>query len=106
MQYGEQGEKEAEVIKQGTRTDLMEPSYQITKLRGTGAIYLSRAIARKAQTDTKARDVLERMKKGEFQSVYAAAKEAGVVKKLTPVEQMKRLWARLSSRQRSAFDRT
>jgi hypothetical protein len=44
----------------------MEPSYQITKLRRTGASYLTRRIARKAQTNAKARDVMERMEKGEF----------------------------------------
>jgi hypothetical protein len=63
---------------------------------GRGADYLAARIARDRP------DVLERMKKGEFKSARAAAKEAGIVKDKTPLDVVKSAWKRADARQRVA----
>lgn len=75
---------------QGTRTDTL--SYDVTKLRGENGSgggnssgYLLRRLARDHP------DILDRYEAGEFKSVRAAAKVAGIVKELTPFEQVQKL---------------
>jgi hypothetical protein len=55
------------------RLELCDNSDQ--KSRGTNSTYLTRRIARDRP------DILQRMKEGEFSSVQAAAREAGIVEK-------------------------
>ena len=54
--------------------------------RGTSADYLARRIARDRP------DILERMKAGDYKSVRAAAKEAGIVKDKTPLQHVQTGW--------------
>lgn len=63
----------------------------------TNADYLTARIARDHP------DVLARMKAGEFPSVRAAAKVAGIVRDPTPLELMKRAWTRASKAEKDAF---
>lgn len=77
---------------QGKRTDLSdEPSVNNTKLvRGsTNVEYLTARIKRDAPA------IAKRLEDGEFKSVRAAAIEAGIVKPVSPVDQIKRLWGTL-----------
>jgi len=53
---------------------------------GNSATYLTRRIARDFP------EILNRMKSGEFKSVRAAAKEAGIVKDPTPLQLLHRAW--------------
>ena len=55
------------------RSELYDDSDQ--KSRGTNSTYLTRRIARDHP------DIIQRMKDGEFSSVQAAAREAGIVEK-------------------------
>jgi hypothetical protein len=69
-----------------------------TIIRGsTNSQYLAARIARDRP------DVLERMKAGEFRSVRAAAIEAGIVKVLTPLEQIRKLLPKLTAAERKAL---
>ena len=45
-------------------------------------------------------DILERMKAGEFTSVREAAREAGIIKDVSLVEQILRLWQRATTEER------
>lgn len=65
--------------------------------RGNTAPYLSARIARDRP------DILEKMKKGEYKSVRAAAKDAGIVRELSAMEKLQRLFLRLSEDEREAF---
>jgi hypothetical protein len=47
-------------------------------------------------------DVLERMKAGEFASVREAARAAGIIKDVSLVEQILRLWQRATPEERQA----
>lgn len=64
---------------------------------GTSADYLSRRIARDRP------DILERMKAGEFKSVRAAAKEAGIVKDPTPYQLLLKAWNKATVSERVQF---
>lgn len=70
-----------------------------TSTRGETAEYLTRRIARDRP------DILERMKRGEFRSVRAAAKAAGLVRELSTLEQLERLWNKASPAERTSFRR-
>jgi len=48
-------------------------------------------------------DIHERMKRGEYKSVRAAALEAGIVKELTPLEKAQKLWLKMSDEERTLF---
>jgi hypothetical protein len=48
-------------------------------------------------------DILERMKAGEFTSVREAAREAGIIKDLSLVTQVVRLWAKATPEERQAI---
>jgi hypothetical protein len=48
-------------------------------------------------------DSLERMKAGEFASVREAAREAGIIKDVSLVEQILRLWQRATPEERQAI---
>ncbi len=48
-------------------------------------------------------DILERMKAGEFRSVRAAAIAAGIVKVPTRLQQLQRVWKKLSAKEREDF---
>jgi hypothetical protein len=45
-------------------------------------------------------DILERMKKGEFKSVRAAAIEAGIVRPVSVINQFRRLWSQATAEER------
>ena len=48
-------------------------------------------------------DILERMKAGEFASVREAAREAGIIKDVSLVNQVVRLWAKATPEERQAI---
>src|SRR5215467_8336048 len=48
-------------------------------------------------------DILERMKAGAFTSVREAAREAGLIKEVSLVEQMVRLWEKATPEERQAI---
>jgi hypothetical protein len=48
-------------------------------------------------------DILERMKAGEFTSVREAAREAGIIKDVSLVTQVVRLWAKATPAERHAI---
>ena len=48
-------------------------------------------------------DILERMKAGEFTSVREAAREAGIIKDVSLVNQIVRLWAKATPEERQAI---
>jgi hypothetical protein len=58
----------------------------INSFNGTSADYLARRIARDHP------DILERMKAGDYKSVRAAAKDAGIVKDKTPLQHVQTSW--------------
>lgn len=64
---------------------------------GENADYLTARIARDRP------DVLERMKAGEFPSVRKAAIEAGIIKVPSPLDTLKKLWAKASKREKDTF---
>jgi len=64
---------------------------------GTSADYLARRIARDRP------DILERMKAGEYRSVRSAAKDAGIVREKTPIEQLQHWWQKASEEERTMF---
>lgn len=86
---------------QGTRTDQLP--YNIRKSSdgggdgGTSAAYLLRRLAREHA------DVLDAYERGEFSSVRAAAKAAGIVKDPTPLRLLQKAWAKASAEERAAF---
>ena len=61
---------------------------------GNSRDYLLRRLAREAPA------VLAAYERGEFKSVRAAAKTVGLIKEPTPLEQMRRLWSKLSPTER------
>jgi hypothetical protein len=48
-------------------------------------------------------DILERMKAGEFASMCEAAREAGIIKDVSLVKQILRLWQRTTPEERQAI---
>ena len=48
-------------------------------------------------------DILERMKAGEFASVREAAREAGIIREVSLVEQVLRLWQKATPEERQAI---
>jgi len=64
---------------------------------GNRSFYLVARIARDRP------DILERMKAGEFTSVREAAREAGIIKDVSLVEQILRLWQRETPEERQAI---
>jgi len=65
--------------------------------RGNSTGYLAARLARDAP------DVLERLEAGEFKSVRAAAKAAGIVKDPAPIAQLRKWWARATDEERQEF---
>jgi hypothetical protein len=91
--------------KQGARTDrhplTVQHGYKITKLRGenssgggTGAAYLLRRIASHHPV------ILARFQRGEFKSVRAAAREAGIIKEPAPFARVLALLPKLTEDER------
>lgn len=64
---------------------------------GTTAEYLSRRLLRDAP------DIFAALERGEYASVRAAAKAAGLVKDKTPLEQLHHWWGKASAEQREQF---
>lgn len=64
---------------------------------GNSTDYLARRIARDRP------DILERMKSGQYKSVRAAAKDAGIVREKTPIEQLTYWWKKASEEDRTMF---
>ena len=69
----------------------------ITSTRGTSADYLTARIKRDRP------DIAERMQRGEFRSVRAAAIEAGLVSRPDPMQQAKRAFEKLPREERDEF---
>lgn len=65
--------------------------------QGNSSAYLRSRLAQEAP------DVLERMKAGEFRSVRAAAREAGIIKDKTPLEKAQWAWGKLTQQERQEF---
>ena len=82
---------QAKYRKQGTRTDLLRSN--ATKLNDRGAAYLLRRLAR----DEKHKPFLDAYERGEYRSIRAAAKAAGIIRDPTPLEQIKKLIGKLSA---------
>ena len=64
--------------------------YNIISNKGTSIDYLAARIARDRP------DILERMKAGDYTSVRAAAKDAGIVKDPTPLQRIQAAWKHAS----------
>jgi hypothetical protein len=64
---------------------------------GTSTAYLTARLARDRP------DILARLHAGEYRSVRAAAREAGMVKDPTPLHVLQRLWHRASPDERRAL---
>jgi hypothetical protein len=64
---------------------------------GNRSAYLVSRIARDRP------DILERMKAGEFSSVREAAREAGIIKDVSLVNQIVRLWEKATPEERQAI---
>lgn len=64
---------------------------------GNSTDYLARRIAKNRP------DILARMQAGEFPSVRAAAKEAGIIKDKTTLEQLSTLWKKATEKERAQF---
>jgi hypothetical protein len=64
---------------------------------GNRSDYLAARIARDRP------DILERMKAGEFTSVREAAREAGIIKDVSLVTQIVRLWEKATPKERRAI---
>jgi hypothetical protein len=75
------------------RSDNIKPN----KANGTSPDYLSRRLLRDAP------EIFAALERGEYRSVYAAAKAAGIVKVPTPVRAALNAWAKLSSAERAEF---
>jgi hypothetical protein len=73
--------------------------------KGTHCVPLSKGNndRRVAQIARVRPDILERMKKGEFKSVRAAAIDAGIIKPPTPAEQIRKLYNKLDAHEREEF---
>ncbi len=84
---------------QGARTDRSELGVNNTKLQrgSTNAAYLAKRLQ---ESHPKTFEALER---GEFKSVRAAAKSAGIVRDPTPLETLQRTWRKASDDERAAF---
>jgi hypothetical protein len=82
---------QAEHRKQGTRTDLQHVAVS-NKLKrgGTQSVYLLRRLARDYPS------ILQRYENGEFKSVRAAAKAAGIIKDPIPFKIIERLLPKLT----------
>lgn len=86
--------------------DRRSPRFQIDNVKlkgGNSSEYLLRKLAREAKGDPVAAAVLDRVKRGEYKSVRAAAIDAGIVKPDTPLVLLKRAWARASQREQKEF---
>ena len=88
---------DAEVVKQGTRTD-KQPLSNRKKLQGggTGADYTLRRLARDAP------NLLDKIESGEL-SVNAAAIRAGIRKKPTPLSQLVKWWKKATAEEQAEF---
>lgn len=88
---------DAEVVKQGTRTD-KQPLSNRKKLQGggTGVDYTLRRLARDAP------NFLDKIESGEL-SVNAAAIRAGIRKKPTPLNQLLKWWKKATEEERNEF---
>lgn len=71
--------------------------YDNTDFQGTSASYLTRRIARDYPV------ILEEMKEGKYPSVRAAAKAAGIIRELTTVEKVQKLWLKMTPEEKEQF---
>lgn len=92
----ENARAQVETKPQGKKHDVSSLSYNDdgdddgALRQGTGSAYLLRRLARDHE------DILSRYEAGEFQSVRAAAREAGIVKDVKPFDQIKKLLPKLT----------
>ena len=77
---------ESKLGNQNAKKDKNDSNNITVVSRGNDSDYLTRRIARDFP------DILKRMKAGEFNSVRAAAKEAGIVKDPTGLQLLHRAW--------------
>lgn len=83
------GDRKVVAVKQGANSTLKRGS--------TDAQYLTARIKRDRP------DILEKMKAGEYKSVRAAARDAGIVKELSTIDKMQRLWRKLGADEQEQF---
>jgi hypothetical protein len=91
------GDKRQELRRQGRPRKDEEKGNHVTFFdgdRGNNAAYLTARLARDHP------DVLARLEAGEFSSVRAAAKVAGIVKDQTPLQAIQRTWRQASADER------
>jgi hypothetical protein len=69
---------------------------------GTGRAYLLARLARDAKSSPRAAQLLSRVEAKKL-SVYAAARQLGIIKTKTPLEQLRHWWAKASPQERQAF---
>lgn len=65
---------------------------------GRGSAYLAARLRRDSP------EIFARLERGEFKSVRAAAKAAGIVREPSPLEVMQRAWSKASLTERATFD--
>lgn len=80
-----------------SRDDEDDGQVEHINLGGTSAEYLARRLARDAP------EILNRLEAGEFKSVRAAAKEAGIVKAPEPGRMLRRWWGEADQATRLEF---
>jgi hypothetical protein len=85
-----------EPLQQGRRTELL---YNVKKLKRAGnqSSYLAARLNRDHP------DIVEQLQAGEFKSIYAAAKAAGIVKTKTPGQWLVHWWNRANDNERQEF---
>lgn len=81
----------------GERTKPDEQGSDATLKRDRGAAYLAARLKRDAP------EIAARVERGEFKSMRAAAKAAGIIREKTKVEKMKALWNAASPEERAEF---
>lgn len=92
---------DGENIRQGTRTDLETSLHGNEVRQGNSKEYWLRRLARMDKSD--GTDFIDRYEAGEFPSVRAAAKEAGIVRDKTELEQLQHWWEKAGPGMRAAF---
>jgi hypothetical protein len=93
----EPGEKPAEVPAQGNAENSGSSTTTVSRKQERGAEYLVRRLKRDAP------EVAEKLAKGQYPSARAAGIAAGIIKELTPLDKLKRAWAKASKREKDAF---
>lgn len=82
-----------------TKEESDDKGNNVTFIRGNNPDYLAARIKRDRP------DIHERMKAGEYKSVRAAAKDAGIIRELATLEKAQKLWLKMTAKERAAFQK-